>query len=97
MGSAIPERELVERLFDLFSKGRQEDLLPQLAGIKKPPILFVSGEEDLRYRRVGKSLSAACPAIEHVTIAGAAHRVPWDNSEVFENVVQKFINRIVPS
>ena len=86
-------RESISRMFDVFSKGRQLDLLPALNKLRQPPILFVSGEDDEKYSARGQELSAVCANAEHAIIPDAAHRVPWENPTGFVAVVQSFINR----
>ena len=49
-------RESIGRFFDIFSKGRQLDLLPALSKLRQPPILFVSGEDDEKYCARGQEL-----------------------------------------
>ena len=77
--------------FDALSKARQRNLLPDLAKLSRPPILFISGEHDLRYTDIGVKLSRQCPAIEHQVIANSAHRVPWEQEEAFAEVVSAFL------
>ena len=79
--------------FDRFSKGRQDDLLPRLKGMESPPILFLSGDRDVKYGKFGRILAEKCPAITHKVIKGAGHRVPWENREGFVEEVQAFLDR----
>lgn len=88
-------REFISRLLDVFSKGRQLDLLPALCELHQPPILFVSGEDDQKYNARGQELSSACANVEHVIIPNAAHRVPWENPAGFAGAVQAFLDRVL--
>ena len=88
-------REKISRLFDVFSKGRQNDLIPALSRLSAPPILFVSGEEDPTYCEVGHKLELVCPLVTHTIVPNAAHRVPWENPEGFIEVVRKFVHQHV--
>ena len=36
--------------FEVFSKGLQQNLVPKLAELRRPPILFLSGEKDSKYQ-----------------------------------------------
>ena len=87
-------RESISRMFDIFSKGRQLDLLPALSKLRQLPILFVSGEDDQKYCARGQELSSACSNVEHAIIPNAAHRVPWENPAEFVGAVQAFLNRV---
>ena len=82
-------------LFDVFSKGRQRDLLPELRKLKKPPLLFISGQRDEKYTQVGRELSKACPMVEHQIIPKAGHRVPWENPESFVEMVWEFMGSVL--
>ncbi len=82
-------------LFDVFSKGRQRDLLPELRKLKKPPLLFISGQRDEKYTLIGKGLSETCPIVEHQIIPKAGHRVPWENPESFVEMVWEFMGSVL--
>lgn len=88
-------REGVARLFDVFSKGRQAWLLPQLVRLHAPPILFVAGAEDGKYGAIGERFAREVPAGQLAIIPNAAHRVPWENPAGFITAVQTFIYRVV--
>ncbi|MDP0494908.1 MAG: alpha/beta fold hydrolase [Verrucomicrobiota bacterium JB024] len=85
------DRASIARLFDAFSKGRQEDLLPALAKLATPPVLFLAGADDPAFGAVGEKLAAACPAVTYRPVPGAAHRVPWEAPAAFTRAVQDFI------
>ena len=84
-------RENIRRIFDVFSVGQQEYLLPRFADMVSPPILYISGEEDHTYSVLGERFAATCPAVTHRVIAKAGHRVPWENPEAFCQVVFPFL------
>jgi len=86
-------REQIAQLFEIFSKGHQADLRPQLATLHKPPIVYLSGEEDVKYSALGRELEELCPAFTHELVEDAAHRVPWENPEVFRQKVRAFLNQ----
>lgn len=91
---AAYSRPQIARLFETFSKGHQANLRPQLAELKAPPILYLSGEDDAKYRALGSELGASCPALTHEVVAGAAHRVPWESPSVFTQKVRAFLTQI---
>ncbi|MGF1601617.1 MAG: alpha/beta fold hydrolase [Thermosynechococcaceae cyanobacterium] len=88
-------REQIARLFDIFSKGRQDDLLPHLKKLAAPPILYLSGALDKRYSEMGRRLAQDCDGVDWVAIAHAGHRVPWENSEGCTQAVQAFLRQVV--
>ena len=85
------DSEKISHWFTIYSKGKQADLLPLLGRENNPPILYVSGAEDIKYSKIGESLALACPQINHQVIAGVGHRVPWENKNAFVEVVNQFI------
>jgi 2-succinyl-6-hydroxy-2,4-cyclohexadiene-1-carboxylate synthase len=84
-------RNQVSHMFDVFSNGRQQNLIPALSQLSSPPILYVSGEEDPKYCEIGRRLGKTCQTVTHAVISSAAHRVPWENQGMFTQVVQDFI------
>ncbi len=86
-------RPQIARFFDVYSQGRQEDLLPQLKGLTMPPILYVSGQLDAKYGEIGRRLARDCSVVEWVEIANAGHRVPWENPQPFTQTVQRFLRQ----
>ncbi len=82
--------ENLSRQFDVFSKARQRNLVPDLAKLENPPILFLSGEEDLKYGRIGEELAEACSAVQSKVLRHAGHRAPWENPESFVQVLIDF-------
>jgi 2-succinyl-6-hydroxy-2,4-cyclohexadiene-1-carboxylate synthase len=78
--------------FEVFSKGLQENLVPKLAELRRPPILFLSGEKDSKYQKIGEGLAKSCPLVSFGVIQDAGHRVPWENPNEFVQALGKFIN-----
>ena len=87
-------RNQVARIFDKFSSGRQQNLIPVLSRLSSPPIIYISGGEDSKCCEIGCRLEKACPTITHAIIPSAAHRVPWENPILFSQIVQDFINSV---
>ncbi len=85
-------REHVAFCLEAYSKGKQEFLLPALSRLQNPPVLFISGERDNKYKKIGAQLSLACPAIQHIAIPNAGHRTPWENPEGFSEKIQVFLD-----
>jgi len=88
--------EEVARLFTIFSKGRQDDLLPRLRELTAPPIWYVAGAEDIKYSKLGRELAAECPAVSFFSMPDAAHRVPWEVPEAFTELVRTFVQQTAP-
>ena len=82
----------IAQIFDRFSKGRQEDGLPALRIAQSPPLLFLSGESDLKYSKIGQNLANLCPIVQHKILPDAGHRVPWENPIGFVEAVQAFLD-----
>ncbi|MEZ4605449.1 MAG: alpha/beta fold hydrolase [Deinococcales bacterium] len=89
------DRRAIAHYFRIFSKGRQDDLLPALANYQGPPILFISGQEDPKFKAIGERLAQRCSQLRHVSLAQAAHRVPWENPLAFEAVVEAFFAKML--
>lgn len=84
-----PER--CARLFTAFSRAEQADLRAALAEAPLPPVLYVTGAEDIRYGALGAELSALVPSLEHAEVEDAGHRVPWDQPVAFAELVGRFL------
>ena len=88
LGEMDPDR--LSHQFEVFSKGIQQNLVPKLAELKRPPVLFVSGEKDQKYLGIGERLAKSSSVINVQVIADAGHRVPWENPESFVQVLIDF-------
>jgi len=87
-------RKKIHRMYDIFSKGRQKDLVLELSTLVSPPILFLSGAEDSYYCDLGDNLEKKSSVVIHKIIPDAAHRVPWDNPIGFQKEVQIFLDNV---
>ena len=88
LGEMDPDR--LSHQFEVFSKGIQQNLVPKLAELKRPPVLFVSGEKDCKYQGIGEKLAKSSSVFRAEVIANAGHRVPWENPESFVQVLIDF-------
>ena len=61
LGEMNPDR--LSQQFEVFSKGIQQNLAPELAELKNLPILFVSGEKDHKYQGIGEKLAKSSSVI----------------------------------
>ena len=76
--------------FEVFSKGLQQNLVPKLAELKSPSVLFLSGEKDKKYQGIGETLAKSSPVVKAQVVADAGHRVPWENPESFVRLLIDF-------
>ena len=93
----IPEldSEKISRFFDVFSKARQGNMLPMLRKLKTPPLLYISGCDDIKYTKIGQDLAAHCMPVRHQIIPNAGHRVPWESQDAFISEVSVFIDAVL--
>ena len=85
------DRRRICQMFDRFSKGRQADLRPAIAQLDRPSILYVSGQDDRKYRAIGVELAERCSTVTHTVVPAAGHRVPWENSDGFIQALEQFV------
>lgn len=87
--------EKISHFFDVFSKARQPNMLPMLRKLKTPPLLYISGCDDIKYTRIGEGLASDCLQIQNKVIPNAGHRVPWENQDAFMSEVSVFIDSVL--
>ena len=85
------DAEKTARLFEVFSKGRQRDLLPELSKAQAPPVLYLTGEKDEKYCELGEQLASSCPIVRHRIVPQAGHRIPWENPDSFVEEIFGFM------
>jgi 2-succinyl-6-hydroxy-2,4-cyclohexadiene-1-carboxylate synthase len=99
-GSAVPHREprlpaprvTVARVMRLASLSGQPDRRALLRAWRGP-LLWVTGERDVKFRAVAASLAAEGMSARFVTVEHAGHRVPWDNPQAFGRVLGGWIDQ----
>jgi 2-succinyl-6-hydroxy-2,4-cyclohexadiene-1-carboxylate synthase len=89
------DSEKISRFFDVFSKARQPNFLPMLSKLIIPPMLYISGCDDLKYTKIGQGLASDCLQIQNKVIPNAGHRVPWENQDAFISEVSVFIDSVL--
>ena len=89
------DSEKISRFFDVFSKARQGNMLPMLRKLKTPPLLYISGCDDIKYTKIGQDLAAHCMPVRHQIIPNAGHRVPWESQDAFISEVSVFIDAVL--
>lgn len=88
-----PYRQAIAAAFVCYSKGTQDDLRSHLQNLHHPPLLYITGSQDLKYTQIGQQLSQTCPNLQHAVISQARHRVPWDNPTEFRLRILTFLNK----
>lgn len=73
-------RESIAKAFETWSLGRQEDLRSRL-GRFTGPVLWITGESDTRFTRLGAEMAAVFPDFRHLVVPGAGHRVLEEGAE----------------
>ena len=84
------KREGIAEAFEMWSVGRQENLLRRFAELELP-VLWVVGERDEKFVRLGEEAIAALPKGKLEIVADAGHRVMWDQRERFVELVRSFL------
>ena len=82
--------DMLSHQFEVFSKGIQQNLVPKLAELKRPPLLFVSGEKDQKYQGIGGKLAKSSSVVKAQVVPDVGHRVPWEDPESFVQVLIDF-------
>ncbi len=88
-GLAMRRRE-ISRSFVDWSLAAQEPLWGRLGEISVP-VLWIAGETDEKFRKLGQRAVAMMPRADLVIAPGAGHRVPWEAQEWFAEKVAGFL------
>ena len=86
-------REQIAAAFDRWSLGRQENLLPSLAGVEIP-VLWINGARDEKFVGIGEAACEKLPRGEHLVLEDSGHRVPWEVPGEFVDVLEQFLTRV---
>ena len=88
----MQRRREVARSFVDWSLGAQKPLWPRLGEISIP-VLWVAGENDLKFRALAERASGLMPHSSLAIAPGAGHRVPWEADAWFAETVSGFLKR----
>lgn len=88
-------REVIARMFQVYSKGRQADLLPKLLTTQLPDTLWLAGQADLVFANIADQVARQLPRARFFIVPEAAHRVPWDAPDMFERQLSQFIRGLL--
>jgi 2-succinyl-6-hydroxy-2,4-cyclohexadiene-1-carboxylate synthase len=86
-------RDRIARAFRRWSWGRQEDLVPRLAGCAIPT-LWVVGSEDRKFAAEARRAVSAIPGAAYQEIEGCGHRVPLQKPEPLAECVLRFLETV---
>jgi 2-succinyl-6-hydroxy-2,4-cyclohexadiene-1-carboxylate synthase len=98
------DRAILARAMDTWSLGRQKDLSQNLNELRLP-ILFITGESDLKFTQLAADLltiqrqkqvqrqkqDQVQLKRQHTIIFGAGHRAPWERADEFVSAVHSFL------
>lgn len=93
-GGLAGRRREVARSFIDWSLGAQAPLWADLPVID-PPVLWLAGGRDEKFRLLGARAAARLPHAEFATFPDAGHRLPWEEPERFRETVRLFLERSV--
>lgn len=88
--SLISRRDSIALAFEHWSLGCQSSLDQAVAKLEMP-ILWVTGEKDEKFTRLGAEMADLSPSIRHEVIPGAGHRVIQDAPETLRELVGAFL------
>jgi 2-succinyl-6-hydroxy-2,4-cyclohexadiene-1-carboxylate synthase len=71
------QRMELAQILDVFSLGRQPDFSNYLKGLDVP-VLYVSGEKDIKYTQLGQNLVLNSKKMKHLVVPQVGHRVFWE-------------------
>lgn len=86
-------RESLAHSLDVWSLGRQDHLKEQIEKLPVP-ILFIAGEQDIRYASLARTLNFTSPRSNTWIVKGAGHRLPWQQCGLFVNKFKLFISAL---
>jgi 2-succinyl-6-hydroxy-2,4-cyclohexadiene-1-carboxylate synthase len=73
-----------------FSTGKMPDLYPDLDKLTAKTLLL-TGELDTKFTEINKNIAKKLPSAKHIIVKNAGHTVHMEESEKFQNAVNKFI------
>lgn len=84
------DRKILSHFLTSFSLGNQKNLRPFLKELNIP-FLWIAGEFDKKFTQIAFEMSSLNKNINHQIIPQIGHRVPWEASEVFINILDQFL------
>ncbi len=100
-GNVMQDRSILEnrkneiaRSFRCWGLSEQEDLLDELKQIDIP-VLWIVGENDEKFCKVGERAVEVMKNAEIVKIGNVGHRVPWEAEAEFLREVARFLGEVL--
>lgn len=84
-------REQLVKILANLSLGNQAFLKDSISQLSTP-MLWMTGEEDQKFSRLGEQLQFSHPSSKRMTIPNVGHRVPWGNPAACQTSVQIFLS-----
>ena len=88
-------KDKVAQSFRDWSLGRQFDLRPALPKISCP-VLWLTGTRDEKFCPIAEDAVARIPRGRMVFVPNAGHRLPWQQPELFSEIVKDFVELSKP-
>ncbi|RDB37215.1 MAG: hypothetical protein DCC88_00865 [Spirobacillus cienkowskii] len=83
----------IANILNKFSLGKQENLREKIKNLDIP-ILWLAGENDIKFIKILYEMKDINKKIEAKTILDSGHRSPWENQAEFVKISLNFINKI---
>jgi 2-succinyl-6-hydroxy-2,4-cyclohexadiene-1-carboxylate synthase len=80
-------------VLEAASLGQQEELREKISQLTIP-ILWIVGEQDHVYAQLARSIQLSHPQSQLWIVPNAGHRVPWQCSTEFINIVNQFLEKM---
>ncbi|MEI8124730.1 MAG: alpha/beta fold hydrolase [Parachlamydiaceae bacterium] len=86
------QRPLLASMLREWSLGKQENLRDPLSRVDVP-VLWMAGENDLKYCALAEQVSLKHPLSRISLVANASHRLPWEQPQNFLRIVEQFLTQ----
>jgi 2-succinyl-6-hydroxy-2,4-cyclohexadiene-1-carboxylate synthase len=87
-----PRRDAIAAAFGRWSLGRQEDLRSRL-GRFTGPVVWITGEKDVRFTCLGAEMAAVLPDFRHIVVPGVGHRVLDEGADEVTRALKSITGR----
>jgi len=83
-------RETIATAFETWSLGKQDDLRPRLRRFAGP-VVWITGERDERFTRIGAEMAAVFRDFRHLVVPGVGHRVLEEGAETLGREIRRLM------
>lgn len=84
-------RRYLSKILINWSLGRQEDLRGEFIDTPSA-VTWITGERDQKFTALAKECVGLFPEAKHLICRDAGHRVPWDNTSKFLEIVESILS-----